>query len=293
MASAYVVGPEEHILTLSAYSISQKSILGQGTFGIVFNGRDSKNNTPIAAKRIDGNLYPRILTQDLNRLMKLDHQHVTEILYIEKTGNIIWIMTPLCHLGDLSNFYRTRCVLHRTSLEVMKQIMMGISYLHSQGIIHRDIKPGNILVASDSPIVKLNDFDVSKCLDPEVEMSNVAALAFKAPEFFRTGPEQIEYHKNVDIYAAGLTFLAILQAGQGQRQFLIPQIETPVYGSDLSVPSIGQLIAERIRCNIQELNIVKKGGELWYLKDLIREMTCVNPTQRLSASQVSEKLNKC
>ena len=85
----------------------------------------------------------------------------------------------------------------------MDQIILEIKYLHSQ-------------VASQFPLqIPFTDFDVSKCLDPEVETSlmtsNVGTLAFKAPEFFqRTSPCKIEYHRNVDIYAAGLTFLAII-----------------------------------------------------------------------------------
>ena len=128
---------------------------------------------------------------------------------------------PLCEF-DLNEFYKTREVSHETNLEVMKQIMMGIEYLHSENIVHRDIKPGNILVASVAPLqLQLADFDVCKCLDPEIETSlmtsNVGTLAFKAPEFFkRTSPGKIEYHRNVDIYAAGLTFLAIVQVERGK-----------------------------------------------------------------------------
>ena len=100
-----------------------------------------------------------------------------------------------------------------TTLKLMRQIMSGISYLHNQDIIHRDIKPGNILVASEDPLViKLTDFDVTKCLDPDIETSgmssNVGTNVFKAPEFFM---KKIKYHHNVDIYATGLKFLAIVQ----------------------------------------------------------------------------------
>ena len=108
------------------------------------------------------------------------------------------------------------------------------------------------------------DFDVSKCLDLEVETSlmtsNVGTLAFKAPEFFqRTSPGNIEYHRNVDIYAAGLTFLAILQGEKGKKM-LIPQIETPRDDSEFYVQSIGQLIAESIKYKVPELSIVKVEG---------------------------------
>ena len=177
----------------------------------------------------------------------------------------------------------------------MKQIMMGIEYLHREDIVHRDIKPANILIASHIPLViQLTDFDACKSLDPEVETplmtSNVGTLAFKAPEFFRrTGPGQIEYHRNVDIYAAGLTFLAILQAEQGKK-ILIPHIETPREDSELHTLSIGLLISERIKYKVPELNIVKTEGPQEILKWLISQMTCVNPEERLSAVKVLQLL---
>ena len=283
------------LIKVKSYSINQEQLLGSGAFGIVFKGTDAKKN-PVAAKRIDGNLHPRILTQDLDRFLKLDHQNLMKILDVETNENIVWMMMPFCLLGDLNHFHKTRDVSNEAKIEGMKQIAAGIRYLHSQGVIHRDIKPGNILVASETPLrLLLTDFDVSKCLDPEVETSlmtsNVGTLAFKAPEFFqRTSSGNIEYHRNVDIYAAGLTFLAILQAEKGQRM-LIPHIETPMEDSEIHVPSIGQLIAERIKYKVPELNIAALKNRAKILKGIIRQMTCVNPKERLSAAQVLDFLS--
>ena len=277
-------------IKVKSYSIDQRDVLGQGAFGIVYKGTDSKKNK-IAVKRIDGDVHPRILTQNLDRLMKLDHPNVMKILDVEKNENIVWMMMPFCGLGDLNHYYRTRDISPETNLEVMKQIMAGVSYLHSEDIVHRDIKPGNILVATELPLkILLADFDFSKCLDPEVVTSlmssNVGTLAFKAPEFFqRTSPGRIEYHRNVDIYAAGLTFLAILQAEKGKKM-LIPRIETPMDETELHTDSIGRLITERIKYKVRELNIVKTEGEQKRLKRLISGMTCVNPEERLSAGRV-------
>ena len=272
-----------------SYSIDTRDILGSGAFGIVYKGNDAGKNT-IAAKRIDGNVHPRILTQEMDKLLHLDHPNVMKILDVQKTDNIVWMMMPFCGLGDLSHFYRERDVPFETNVNIMKQIMAGIQYLHSQNIVHRDIKPGNILVASPNPLViQLADFDVCKCLEPEVEMSlmtsNVGTPTFKAPEFFQiTSAGKIEYHRNVDIYAAGLTFLAILQAKKGKR--LIPRIETPRYDSEFHVLSIGQLIAERIKYKVPELGIVKTEGRRKSLKWLISRMTCVKPEERLTAEKV-------
>ena len=281
------------LLEVKSYSIDQAQVLGTGAFGVVFKGSDVNKNT-IAAKRIDGNVHPRILTQDLDRFLQLDHLNVLKILDVEKDGNIVWMMMQFCKF-DLNQFYKTGRVPLETNIEIMKQIVAGIKYLHSQYIVHRDIKPGNILVAFNNPLrILLADFDVSKCLDPEVETSlmtsNVGTLAFRAPEFFqRTSPGKIEYHRNVDIYAAGFTFLAILQAEKGKKM-LIPQIETPMEDSEFHVPSIGLLISERIKYKVVGLNIVKPEGEQRRLKWLISYMTCVNPEKRWSADKVLDKL---
>ena len=291
MALSKIFGRKNNLLKVKSFSIFQNEILGKGAFGIVYKANDVKQNI-IAAKRIDGNEHQRVLSQDLNRLLKLDHPNVIKILDVEKNENIVWMMMPFCELGDLNRFYRTRDVSDEVNIDIMRQIMLGISYLHSEDIVHRDIKPGNIMVGSVTPVViQLGDFDISKCLDPEVETSlmtsNVGTLAFKAPEFFqRTSPGKIEYHRNVDVYAAGLTFLAILQAEEGKKQ-LIPQIETPMEDSELHAPSIGQLVAERIKYRVSELNIVRVRGSV---TRLISQMTCVNPEERLSASKVLELL---
>ena len=294
MAFSNIFGAKKQLLKVKSFSINQRYVLGQGAFGIVFKGTDAKKNT-IAAKRIDGNVHPRILTQNFDRFLQLEHPNVMKILDVDKSENMVWMMMPLCELGDLNTFFRTRDASLETNVNTMQQITAGIEYLHSQDIVHRDIKPGNILIASEDPIqLQLTDFDVSKCLDPEVETSlmtsNVGTLAFKAPEFFqRTSPGKIEYHRNVDIYAAGLTFLAILQAKKGKKM-LIPQIETPMDDSELHAPSIGQLIAERIKYKVPELSIVKTEEEQRSLKSLISQMTCVNPEERLSASKVLDFL---
>ena len=171
----------EHVLKVKSYSIDTRDVLGQGAFGIVFKGSDTQKNT-IAAKRIDVKDHPRILNQNLDRFQKLHHPNVMKILDVDKSEDIIWMMMPFCELGDLNHYYRKRDVSNETNLNIMKQIMAGVSYLHSQDIIHRDIKPGNILVASDNPLVIiLTDFDVTKCLDPEVGTSLIVALLANKP----------------------------------------------------------------------------------------------------------------
>ena len=97
-----------------------------------------------------------------------------------------------------------------------------------------------------------------------------------------------KWNSNVDIYAACLTFPAIIQTTVEIRK-LIPRIQTPRDDSELHFPFIGQLIAERKKYKVQELNIVKlrpndvEAGaskvstDVWLVRKLIRKMTCVDP----------------
>ena len=128
-------GTTNQIIKVKTYSVNQAQVLGNGAFGVVFKGFDAKKNT-IAAKRIDGYAHPRILTRNLDRIMQLDHPNMMKILDVQKTESIVWMMMPLCELGDLNHFYRTNDVSPETKIDGMKQIAAGIKCLHSEDIAH-------------------------------------------------------------------------------------------------------------------------------------------------------------
>ena len=270
-----------------------RNILGKGAYGIVYKAHGPDGNE-MAAKAINEK-YSKIVGQDFEKLLDLTHDNLVKIFDVHQQENNMWLFMDLCSFGDLNDFCKSKVITMGLKMEMMVQISKGVEYLHSNNVIHRDIKPGNILVSSESPfLLKLTDFDVSKCLDPDVETSvmssNVGTLCFKAPEFFQRNIQgKISYHRNVDVYACGLTFLALLQADP-EKQMLIPRIETAKDYSERHLP-IGQLIAERIKYNVQELDIVVVNFEqsdfrIIEIKELIRKMTNVKPDQRLTARGV-------
>ena len=288
---------------IKGYTIYSKHVIGQGAYGIIYKGHNDKGNK-IAAKRIDTQRKSsmRDILKDIERLKKLDHPNIVKVYDTHQEGSVVWIFMELCELGDLNKFYRKTELTQHQLFVIMMQIAAGVAFLHENNVVHRDIKPGNILVANHSPIqIKLTDFDVSKFFEEIFETSamstDVGTLVFKAPEFFqKTKERKLVYHRNIDVYAAGLTFLALHQ-GKGGKTQLIPRIETPRHDSEYTSPSIGQLIAERIKYKVKELNIVKTfrpgnertanlGETTSKVKLLIQKMTCPKPEDRISASHV-------
>ena len=120
--------------------------------------------------------------------------------------------------------------------------------------------------------------------------TTVGTDAFKAPEFYqRDQQRKIHYHRNVDIYALGLTYLAMVQ----ENKSLVPQIGTPGQDSELHAP-IDRLIAERIKYGKEPLAIFPKSDvkDGKHIRSLIAKMTCHIPTERIAADGVIKELKE-
>ncbi len=145
--------------------------------------------------------------------------------------------------------------------------------------------------APDQCTVKISDFGLSKCLNPEAitsgTSSDVGTLAFKAPEFHDSRPH---YHKNVDVFAEGLTFLAMITAREGHS--LIPTVSASnqLGGSR----HIGLEMHLRNRHNLSALDVAPNEPDddplTRGVKEMIRRMTRLEPEERPLAEEVYQFL---
>ena len=302
-------------IKLGDFTVDFSRPIGKGAVGVVHRATDAKGNE-VAAKQIyliDIQKMAKI-SKDLHRLTKLNHPNIVYFYDIKHLQSNVWLFMEYCPHKDLDDFYRTQKLDKRETFVIMVQITRGLEYLHQRNIIHRDIKPSNILVKRNHPIwIKLTDFDFSKFLEEDFDTSlmssNVGTPAFKAPEFFlRNEERKIQYHRNVDIFAVGATFLALFQ---GNKR-LVPRIETPSYSYELHQP-IGRLIAERIKYDKKPLDVIPEdknsiaawffgsvaadsagpvSDEVTFMTQLIRKMTHHEPKYRPSAAEVMADLDK-
>ena len=175
-----------------------------------------------------------------------------------------------------------------------------MAFLHHRNIVHRDIKPGNILVKGNDgyAVVKLGDFGLSRFLDPDdmtsAMRSNVGTQRFKAPEFWDRKPnDRVKYHRNVDVYAAGLTFTAMVQAKPDQHS-LVAKVEGPC--NHLKRKCLLDLQPSHdAKTKHDEIRVVVPGRNdtqlLIELKSIIEAMTCFSPEARIAAAEVKKQID--
>ncbi len=290
---------------IGQYTVFKEDEIGRGAFGTVYGASDA-DGTVIAVKKIITQHHRRSAIQEVISFYNRPptHENIIQLFEIARAPPQydLYVFMEFCPNGDLDKYFNSYFDSLRTirpKLPIMRQIANGVSFLHEQAIAHRDIKPANILISgSQIPelcVVKISDFGLAKFLDPEGDTSamstDVGTLAFKAPEFHMKGPQNdIRYHKNVDVYAEGLTFLAMIHARESYR--LIPTLDGAmrVGGSR----HIGLEMHLRQRENLPPIDVAPNRSDDIPLcrgvKGVIRRMTRLEPHRRPLAEDVFQLL---
>ena len=148
------------------YEINTKDKLGKGSFGEVVRGKHIPTNTPVAAKRIvvyDEEDRNKVKMEVAALQKAKGHPNVLQLLHHAIIDGEFWIITEYCDGSDLSNFAERIHPGLDQKLDIMAQLALALSHMNNlkpEAIIHRDVKPGNILVKAEGEkhVIKLADF---------------------------------------------------------------------------------------------------------------------------------------
>ena len=214
---------------LNKYSYDpQTDFLGKGGFATVYKAYDLKLDMPVALKffqpQDQANKYTII--NEIKRAIILSHPNIVKYYGVETLINRnfhgqeeevqIGVM-EFVQEGQMKT-YMTQNPLNLDQLKkLLIDILEGLKYLHSEGVIHRDIKPQNILLGRDKQnrlVAKIADFGISKSADSNQASASIllGTIEYMAPEQFN--PERYGVNKkisyNVDIWAFGVTAFYLL-----------------------------------------------------------------------------------
>lgn len=229
--------PENLPKKIGPYSI--RGVLGRGAMGYVYKGFDESLRRHVAIKVLSPELHEQSefrkrFNVEAQALATLVHPNITQIYSAGQEGDQMYFAMEFVdgHPAD--------DLLHRKgkfpvleALHIVKQVCEGLKEAAAKEIIHRDIKPGNILIASDG-VAKITDFGIAKIMKQDQSLTSTGMM-IGTPAY--TSPEQARGDKTdfrTDIYSLGATFYQLL-------------VGRPPFEADSSVNVLMMHVTEPVR----------------------------------------------
>lgn len=225
------------------FSISD-SIVGQGAFATVKKAVERSTGKTFAVKiihkrkvldKFDG------VKRELDVLQKLNHPRIVKLKSFYEDNENYYMLMEFVSGGDLMDFVAAHgTVGEDAGREITRQILEAVRYMHSQGISHRDLKPDNIMIEQDDPVlIKITDFGLAKIQNQNTFMNTFCGtLAYVAPEVIDGKNAEHAHDRNlysslVDMWSIGCLVYVILTghlpfSGQSQSE-LFKQIKRGSY----------------------------------------------------------------
>lgn len=201
--------------SIGDYDIGQ--LLGRGGFAVVYRARDRKTNADVAVKVIDraamldkGALARIVNEIKVHRLLK--HDKIVAMRNCFESDTHIFIVMELCSYGNLFRYLKQHGPLsEQDASTVIRQLLDALDYLHSRGIVHRDLKLSNILLSCDPSQqlhIKVCDFGLAVQLQhPDEEHYTLCGTPnYIAPEV----ASQQAHSYPADLWSVGCLFYSLV-----------------------------------------------------------------------------------
>ncbi len=205
-------------------------VIGCGSIGIVYKGYDEQIDRPLAIKTLRSEIFndvidsegflKRFVTEAKSAARCLHPNIVTVFDLVEHEGRP-YIVMEYVNAGTLENVIQAGALIPiRQVGEIMAQILLALDHAHSKGVIHRDVKPSNILCPSSASI-KIADFGVAQLNSLEMTKPNVLGTVgtpnYMAPERFLGRPADVR----ADLFSVGVILYQLLT---GSKPFVASEL---------------------------------------------------------------------
>ncbi|MDH3215802.1 MAG: serine/threonine-protein kinase [Candidatus Krumholzibacteria bacterium] len=208
---------------IGKYKLMQR--IGDGAFGVVYRARDEVEGTHVALKiherTDDVEDILRFFKKEIQLLSRVDHRNILKLKNADIFDKRLYIVSELGR-GSLEERERRRMTVS-FAVGVLRQILEALIEVQKHNIVHRDIKPGNIILFPDN-VVKLGDFGIAKVLERAGQ-----SIGTDAGTRGYFAPEQIYGHPSFasDIFSLGLVFYEMITGALPRWPF-----EWPFDGKD-------------------------------------------------------------
>mmetsp|Transcript_3092 Transcript_3092/g.6808 ORF Transcript_3092/g.6808 Transcript_3092/m.6808 type:complete len:403 (+) Transcript_3092:55-1263(+) len=279
--------------------------IGQGAYGVVCSAQDEEKRETVAIKKIENAFehltFAKRTLRELRILRHLRHENLIDIRHVFLPGQKdkfedIYVVNELMET-DLASILKSPQHLSDEHCQFfLYQILRGLKYVHSAGVIHRDLKPRNLLVNSNCDL-KICDYGLARVHYPGEEFHTCPMTEYVCTRWYRA-PEVLcswaDYEKAIDIWSVGCIFAEMLR-----RKPLFPGKDTQ-HQLRLIITSLGspeRAVLSRIpneKCRRFIEGLPSTGGRALedmvtaspQALDVLNQTLQFNPEQRLTVEQV-------
>jgi serine/threonine protein kinase len=198
---------------LASYQIEH--LIGRGGMASVYYGWDSRLQRPVAVKVADASrddiAYARRLVHEARMMARWRHDHVIQVYYADQQGSLYFFAMDYVDgldLGQLMARYAAigQLIPHPDVVRIGRAVASGLDYAHARQVIHRDVKPTNVLLALDGRIV-LSDFGLALDVQQGTLGEVLGTPGYVAPEQARDSASTVP---ESDLYALGVILYELL-----------------------------------------------------------------------------------
>ena len=242
-------------------------VLGRGAMGLVYEGLDPRLDRQVAIKVIstaalaDGELrasYSARFIQEAQAVARLNHPHIVTLYDFGEENGVAYMVMELVRGEELAAYFDMSQDFHldftlEDAVRMSCELLDALGYAHRNGVIHRDVKPANVMLSHDLR-VKLTDFGVARMAAVNVDQTDadmVGTPSFMSPEQITgqaVGPQS-------DLFAAGIILYQFLTnerpfRGSGvfavQQKILYEQPVPPSVLNPLLSPAFDHIVARAL-----------------------------------------------
>lgn len=217
-------------------------ILGRGAMGVVYRAKDSALGRTVAIKTIaltgssvERDTHEARFMQEARAAGSISHPAIITIYDVGREGDTAFIAMELLEGRDLRDMIGTVSLSPTQSVSIVASVAEGLAYAHERGIVHRDVKPGNIMLLHDGR-VKIMDFGIAHMHEPMVKTQTGMLLG--SPQYM--SPEQIvgqPIDHRADIFSLGLVLYEMLTGVKPFQGEDIPELMFKVANLPAMPPS--------------------------------------------------------
>ncbi|KAF7317775.1 Pkinase-domain-containing protein [Mycena kentingensis (nom. inval.)] len=273
--------------------------IGEGTYGVVYKARDTETNTIVALKKIrleaEDEGVPSTAIREISLLKELNDDNIVRLFNIVHQDTRLYLVFEFLDM-DLKRFMEegireSRVLKPDLVKKFTYQLNLGLVYCHSRRILHRDLKPQNLLINRQHNL-KLADFGLARAfgLPMRTYTHEVVTLWYRAPEVLLGSRH---YATGIDLWSVGCIFAEMAMNGQ------------PLFPGDSEIDQIFKIFRvlgtpnEECWPGVETLSDYKPTFPQWSAKeiaevvpgldsdaqDLMAAMLTYNPAKRISAKR--------